>query len=498
MKLLTPAFRVSIGLMFLTVSILLAADLLGIIPDTSQAELDNRKKFIETLAIQVSYAAQNSDLDSVTELIHSIEERYDDVNSVALRTTNGKIQAMAGDHAMYWTLPDGNKSSPTQVRVKIFDGDSSWGTVEMSFVPLQKRSRIGLPINPVYEMILFIAFIGFFAYLLFMKRTLQHLDPSAVIPERVQSALDTLTEGLVLMDEDERIVLANTAFSRKAGKPASELLGKKVSDLNWSLNRKDDELYLFPWQETLRDLVPKTGNSLKFETPEGQRILMINSSPIFDGNGNQRGALATFDDVTDLEKKNSDLKQANFEIAKKNEQLELLATTDSLTGCLNRRAFFEVFNKTFEEAKSNGEEICSIMADIDNFKSVNDDFGHGAGDVVIQKMAEALLSSVREEDIVCRYGGEEFCILMPGISLNDATQIAERIRTTVTSLIEEEVNVVPGRIITTSLGISSSYLGADDQSALVDQADQALYSSKEGGRNKVTRFDEMEDVAEPA
>ena len=505
MKFMTPAFRVSIGLIFLMISILLTADLMGIIPDTSKAELENRKKFIETLAIQVSFSAEKNGIESVSELINAIQTRYDDVNSVALRKANGNILSSAGDHKSFWNLPEGNKSSATQVRVPLHEENIKWGTVEISFVSLKKNNRFGFAINPVYEMVLFVSLVGFIVFFLFMKRTLQHLDPSSVIPERVKSAFDTLTEGLVLMDEEERIVLTNTAFSNKVGKPVSELLGKKVSELDWVLKRKEDDNFIFPWQETLRDVVQNTGKALKFKTPEGLRSLMVNSSPILDGKGSQRGALATFDDVTTLEQKNiqlrkamRDLKTSQLEIEKNNEQLTLLATTDSLTGCLNRRAFFEIFDETFMEAKTNGEEICSIMADIDHFKTVNDEFGHGAGDIVIQKMAQALLSSVREEDVVCRYGGEEFCILMPGISISDAAQIAERIRTSVTSVIEEEVDVIPGRVITASLGISSSYLGADDPALLVDQADLALYVSKENGRNQVTRYDEMERELEPA
>ncbi len=504
MKFMTPAFRVSIGLIFLMISVLLAADLLGIMPDTSKAELENRKKFIETLAIQISFSAENNGIESVSELISAIQARYDNVNSVALRKVNGNILSSAGDHESFWILPEGNKSSATQVRVPLYEESSKWGAVEMSFVPLQKNNRFGFAISPVYEMVLFVAFVGFIVFFLFMKRTLQHLDPSSVIPERVKSAFDTLTEGLVLMDENEQIVLANSAFSKKVGKSVSELLGKKVSELDWSLSRKNDAGFIFPWQESLRDSTQNTGKALKYKTPDGLRSLMINSSPILDAKGGQRGALATFDDVTTLEQKNNQLKRAMYdlktsklEIEKNNEQLTLLATTDSLTGCLNRRAFFEVFTKTFEDAKTNGEEICSIMADIDHFKTVNDQFGHGAGDVVIQKMAEALLTSVREEDIVCRYGGEEFCILMPGISISDAAQIAERIRENVTSLIREEVDVIPGRIITASLGLSSSYFGAEDPTLLVDQADLALYASKENGRNKVSRYDEMEYESDP-
>lgn len=366
MKIMTPAFRVSIGLMFLTISVLLFADLLNVIPNASKAELESRKKFIETLAIQISYTAQNNDLDTVTDLINSIQERYDDVNSIALRRTSGKLIMNAGNHESHWNLLKGDKSTPDQVRVPIFKGNAPWGTVEMSFTPLQKSSRFFISITPIVKLFLFVAIIGFFVFWLFMKKTLQHLDPSAVIPDRVKLALDALTEGLVLMDEDEQIVLANSAFSKISGKSSEELLGKKVSALDWSIKRKTDENLIFPWQKTLQGTAQITGKHLKFNTPKGLRTLSINSTPVLDAKGKQRGALATFDDVTNLEEKNfqltramRELKKSKLEIEKTNEKLKQLATTDSLTGCLNRRAFFEIFDEIFEQ--SSEKELCCIM-----------------------------------------------------------------------------------------------------------------------------------------
>lgn len=507
MNFMSPAVRVSLSLVLLTVSILLAADLLGIMPDNSKAQMDGRKKFIETLAVQTSKAAEKSDLETISVLISNAVNRNEDIHSAALRTANKKIQASAGDHNKYWQLVDGEKSTPRQIRVPIYDGKERWGTVEVSFSPLNSRMHFGYAINSLAETIAFVAFLGFLVYLMFMKKTLRHLDPSAVIPERVRAALDALAEGLVLMDEKEQIVLANISFSKKAGLSPEQLLGKKVSELNWAVSRKEDNDIEFPWHVTLRTAEINTGQSLKFNTADGVRTFSINSTPILDAKGKQKGALATFDDITVLEEKNKLLEQAKnnleksqSEIEKKNKELVILATTDPMTGCLNRRAFFDAFNSAFTNANENGEELCCIMADIDHFKSVNDTFGHGAGDVVIQKMAQALEESVREEDIVSRFGGEEFCIILPGISLTDAVSIAERVRITVTKKIKEEVDVIPGRIVTTSLGVTSSYLGAEDESTLVEQADSALYISKETGRNKVSRYDEMEATTdlEPA
>ena len=126
------------------------------------------------------------------------------------------------------------------------------------------------------------------------------------------------------------------------------------------------------------------------------------------------------------------------------------------------------------------------MADIDKFKSINDEHGHAMGDQVIQKTADALRSVLRGGDAVCRYGGEEFCILLIGATSDEAEQVAERARATI------------GRDgFTASFGLSSIESGAQDPGEMIDQADKALYMSKNTGRNRVTRWDLVADLPTP-
>ena len=156
------------------------------------------------------------------------------------------------------------------------------------------------------------------------------------------------------------------------------------------------------------------------------------------GRVKSRGVLATFDDVTDVEKRNTDLQrtlkqleQSKEAINRQNKELRFLATRDSLTGCLNRRAFFERCEAQFERARKSGKPLCCIMADIDHFKAINDEHGHAIGDRVIEMVADILKAEVRDQDVVCRYGGEEFCVFLPGLVLDKATAVAERLRRTI-------------------------------------------------------------------
>ncbi len=199
-------------------------------------------------------------------------------------------------------------------------------------------------------------------------------------------------------------------------------------------------------------------------------------------------------DVTPLEQKSEqlattlfELKQSKDEITKQNEELRYLATRDPLTNCVNRRTFFEQFDNLFNESKITGQPLCALMVDIDFFKSINDNYGHSKADDVLQATGLLLNELARDDDVVCRYGGEEFSVLMPGLSLDEASEAAERIRGSIA-----KIDFV-GFSITASLGVSQVKLGAPNPQALLDQADKCLYVAKRNGRDQVVRFDTVPD-----
>jgi len=205
-----------------------------------------------------------------------------------------------------------------------------------------------------------------------------------------------------------------------------------------------------------------------------------------DGKGKGRGVLVTCDDVTALDKKNtelntmvSDLKSSHNVIQNKNKELEFFATHDPMTRLLNRRALNDQFAQLFAEAIKNKTELSCIMTDIDHFKAVNDTHGHAVGDKVIITMANILMVNSRETDLTGRYGGEEFILVFPGLTLAQATEVAERIRK------EVKADTSTGVPITISLGVSSLKQNPTDHLDLTDQSDKALYIAKESGRNRV-------------
>ena len=118
----------------------------------------------------------------------------------------------------------------------------------------------------------------------------------------------------------------------------------------------------------------------------------------------------------------ADLEVAQAEILRQNDELERLASRDPLTGCFNRRAFYVQFEKVFAESREHDTELCCLMVDIDNFKRINDQFGHAVGDQAIQAVASCLSAGLRLTDTVGRYGGEEFCLMFPRTTLAEASE----------------------------------------------------------------------------
>lgn len=165
-------------------------------------------------------------------------------------------------------------------------------------------------------------------------------------------------------------------------------------------------------------------------------------------------------------------------------QLETLATTDTLTGLWNRRVILERLEEEQERHRRSGEPLTCLMLDVDHFKGVNDRFGHVAGDKVLRELGTALKAALRTYDIVGRYGGEEFLVVLPGTDLETGRLTAERVRTAVSASIQVGPADGPRESITVSLGLAEMF--ADESvNQLLIRADLALYRAKLQGRNQV-------------
>jgi len=184
-----------------------------------------------------------------------------------------------------------------------------------------------------------------------------------------------------------------------------------------------------------------------------------------------------------LEVSSDNLRIANTELEQANAELARLAHHDPLTGLGNRRRFFELCDYQIAQARRRYRPCSVLMIDLDHFKQINDRFGHGGGDETLRRAARCLVETVREIDIVARFGGEELAVFLPETSIKEAAQVAERFRQALEQLkIRYEHSAIH---VTASIGVAAwSVMEPDIQPAL-NRADAALYKVKNSGRNGV-------------
>jgi diguanylate cyclase (GGDEF)-like protein len=173
------------------------------------------------------------------------------------------------------------------------------------------------------------------------------------------------------------------------------------------------------------------------------------------------------------------------------ERLRLQARCDSLTGLLTQRVFFQELDKEWSRAQRRRLSMSCLMLDVDFFKKVNDTYGHPAGDAVLEGVSRALTATCRASDVLCRYGGEEFAILLPETNEDEAMRCAERVRSALQAM---TFRVGDRQIqVTASIGAASAAASVRDVKELIDRADQALLAAKQSGRNRSYRYSDLEN-----
>ena len=243
-----------------------------------------------------------------------------------------------------------------------------------------------------------------------------------------------------------------------------------------------------------------TGESLHKQAmgihkPDGTLTwISINSVPLFNGNDKKPySVVASFSDITELKNARDEtqkqldslhlvqieLEMRQRELEVMNAQLRGMADTDVLTGLKNRRCLFDRLRAEISLVERNGSEFSFVLIDVDFFKSINDTFGHMAGDAVLKRVAQSLTDCARVSDFVARYGGEEFAVIMPHTNRIKAQVATERMLA--------EIGRVhwKGKQVTASAGVST-YAGLGSSiDSLIEDADSALYAAKAAGRNQV-------------
>lgn len=275
---------------------------------------------------------------------------------------------------------------------------------------------------------------------------------------------------VIKLDTEGRFTYANPAFCTLFGVAPAELIGRHSLDLPALVGQCIEALAL----EQLMTSPYITRYQQSSDTTSGLRHIDWRAEALRDEAGAVTGFVSIGHDVTEHIMLAAALKEQ--------------AQRDPLTGLANRRYFLE--KGYLEQARASRHEhpLSLLMLDLDHFKRVNDTYGHKAGDVVLQKLSELLLSNKREPDIAARLGGEEFVLLLPDTDLGAAVQVAERLR----AAIEDSVVVTDaGEVIRFTTSVGAAQMGGRTTTLehLLEQADQALYQAKHTGRNRVCTAD---------
>lgn len=316
----TARVRIALGLSGIMVTLLLMASMSGLVPDRNSAIRDGHARLAEAIAVNSSIFITTTDLRRLNTNLEIIVDRNEELHSAAVRQENGTLAVVIGEHLNNWVITEDGTSTDSQVVVPIYEGAEVWGQVELRFEPLFPDTWYGSYIQPVFLLIGFISLSSFILFFFYLGKMLKQLDPSQAVPDRVRSALDTMAEGLLVLDGKQNVVLANLAFATLANETSDTLFGRHMEKFDW-FDSEDQKLEakLAPWSKTLADGLMRTADMIRLKI-EGQpnRSFMVNCSPILSGGSKPAGVLISFDDVTELEQKELELRVSKEEAEQAN------------------------------------------------------------------------------------------------------------------------------------------------------------------------------------
>ncbi len=318
---LSAKFRVCLGLVGIIISAIMIASYLGIIPDSISQARKDRATLAETIAIYSSSLVEKAKAKRILDDFDLILERNNDLLSIGLRRENGTLYCATGGHKDEWQEMSGDYSSSSQLRVPIWSGKKTWGQLELRFVSTSSDFLWGLWDNPMLRIVIFISLVCGVIFYFYLGKVLRQLDPSQAIPGRVRTALDTMTEGLLILDKKEHIVLANKAFAEMFDKDSMDLMGFKASEFPWK-NRQGENVVKSerPWVKALSLGKIQKDNMLWLQLSETSiKTFKVNCSPVLGEGNKYAGVLISFDDITVLEEKEVELRKSKDEAEQANQ-----------------------------------------------------------------------------------------------------------------------------------------------------------------------------------
>ena len=372
-----PTFRIAMGLAGTLVSLLLVASVIGLLPDRRIIEDQGRARLAEVLAINSSIFITLSDLRRLESTLRIVVERNDEIQSAGVRKANGRSIITVGEHDRHWRT---DVVEPHQLRVPILEGGVNWGYLELRYIRRDPGGWVAYLYHPMIHLVIFMSLVGFLVFYLYLRSMLKQLDPSQAIPGRVRSALDTMAEGLLVLDTRQNIMLANEAFAKFVDQDPDELVGRQVAKFPWT-DHLDNSLEPAdtPWGQALETARPQMSHRVKlFLDEERHWTFMVNCSPVLTPQGKAGGVLISFDDVTELELKEIELQNSKEEAEAANQsKSEFLANmSHEIRSPMNAiLGFTDVLRRGYgrnqqdsmkylDTISSSGEHLLSLINDI--------------------------------------------------------------------------------------------------------------------------------------
>ncbi len=303
--------------------------------------------------------------------------------------------------------------------------------------------------------------------------------------EFLHRIINTIPDPIFVKDKNHRWIVLNEAYSRFLGKPIEELVNKSAYDVfskhEADVFRQQDEL-VFKYENEVE-------HEEEFTSLDGITHQIATKRSLHKDAAGNLFLVGVIRDITqrktieeELRRTTAELSQSNAELRLSQDRLNYLANHDSLTGLPNRNLLYDRLTECLDWATINTQTVALMFLDLDGFKKINDTYGHGVGDVLLQAVAKRLNNCLRTSDLVARLGGDEFLIILPAIlNVQDVTRIAEKILTTLSQAFAISGQTI---FVTTSIGISIFPHDSEEIEILIQQADEAMYRAKELGKNQ--------------
>lgn len=319
-------FHISVGLMSIVSTLVLVSLFAGVIPDRRGIEQRARLDLAEGLAATSAMLLRRGDLDGIRRALTLVVERNDRLDFIALSRARDRRVTVFGDGPIAEAAREAGgaalqsvEATPSaddrRIELPLLRGGRPWGRLTFHFADPAASAGFFAPLLALrgqpMALMTWLALLGFPLFYWYLGKVLKQLDPSAAVPGRVRSALDSIAECLVVIDRKGDLVLANAAFAKLAGQPADALVGSSLAALDWDASDPDEAAWVAPWDAVLDSGEAAHQIAAGYRAADGKaRRFLINCSPVFAGDGQVGGVLISMDDVTRLEEQEMLLRES--------------------------------------------------------------------------------------------------------------------------------------------------------------------------------------------